>query len=38
MMSSLELAGEMSNFSDLSLGTALIGLELFILVKPHKYL
>ena len=37
-MSSMELAGEMSNFSDLSLGTALVGLELLIHVKPHKYL
>ena len=33
MMSSMELAGEISNFSDLSLGTALIGLELFIHVN-----
>ena len=32
-MSSMELAGEISNFSDLSLGTALIGLELFIHVN-----
>lgn len=32
-MSSMELAGKISNFSDLSLGMALIGLELFIRVN-----